>query len=286
LGAASFFEGYGFNIVIVALPQLRASYHLSQETASLWVALLYLGALPAVLLARKADRAGRRHLLLVSISGYTLATFATALAPSIATFATCQVIARFFLGVETVLVWTMIAEELPARARGFGFGFGWLAMLSAVGSGWSAILYGTILHPNGISWRVLYLAAVPVLTLVALLRRRLPESGRFLAASEHGRLASRWSEMLMPASSVPGQQDPASALNSSRPRCELWADRQEWFSLSWAIHELPAGRPADPGRRRPVSRRPRARTRTAGRRRPHRHSIPRDRRARTGSDHR
>jgi len=90
LGAASFFEGYGFNIVIVALPQLRASYHLSQGTASLWVALLYLGALPAVLLARKADRAGRRHLLLVSISGYTLATFATALAPSIATFATAR----------------------------------------------------------------------------------------------------------------------------------------------------------------------------------------------------
>jgi len=197
LGAASFFEGYGFNIVIVALPQLRASYHLSQGTASLWVALLYLGALPAVLLARKADRAGRRHLLLVSISGYTLATLTTALAPSIATFATCQVIARFFLGVETVLVWTVIAEELPAAARGFGFG--WLAMLSAVGSGWSAILYGTILHPTGISWRVLYLAAVPVLTLVALLRRRLPESGRFLAASQHRRLASRWSEMLRPA---------------------------------------------------------------------------------------
>src|SRR6266540_1480516 len=180
----------------------------------------------------------------------------------------------------------MDGDRRGAAGGARGFGFGWLAMLSAVGSGWSAILYGTILHPNGISWRVLYLAAVPVLTLVALLRRRLPESGRFLAASEHGRLASRWSEMLMPASSVPGQQDPASALNSSRPRCELWADRQEWFSLSWAIHELPAGRPADPGRRRPVSRRPRARTRTAGRRRPHRHSIPRDRRARTGSDHR
>ncbi len=74
----------------------------------------------------------------------------------------------------------MDGDRRGAAGGARGFGFGWLAMLSAVGSGWSAILYGTILHPNGISWRVLYLAAVPVLTLVALLRRRLPESGRRL----------------------------------------------------------------------------------------------------------
>jgi putative MFS transporter len=196
LGTASFFEGYDLDIVTVALPQLRASYHLSQGTASLWVALLYLGAVPGVLLARRADRVGRRNVLLVSITGYTIATFATALAPSIAVFAACQVVARFFLAVETVLVWTVTAEELPAGSRGFGFGF--LAMLSALGTGWSALLYGAILHPLGISWRVLYLAAVPVLVLVAWLRRRLPESSRFLAARDHHMLASRWSQLLRP----------------------------------------------------------------------------------------
>lgn len=90
----------------------------------------------------------------------------------------------------------MVAEELPAGARGFGFG--WLAMLSALGTGWAAILYGVILHPAGISWRVLYLAAAPILVPLALLRGRLPESARFLAASEHGRLAARWSELLRP----------------------------------------------------------------------------------------
>jgi predicted MFS family arabinose efflux permease len=81
-------------------------------------------------------------------------------------------------------------------AGGRGFGFGWLAMLSALGTGWAAILYGAILHPFGISWRVLYLASVPVLILVAALRRRLPESRRFVEASEHQRLAARWSELL------------------------------------------------------------------------------------------
>jgi SHS family lactate transporter-like MFS transporter len=196
LGAASFFTGYDGGIVTVALPQIRASYHLSQATASLWVTLLPLGTVPAVLLARKADRGGRRGILLVSISGFTLATFATGLAPNITSFAICQMIAGFLLGIEGVLVWTVIAEELPSGARGFGFG--WLAMLSALGTGWSAILYAAVLHPAGISWRVLYLLAVPILAPLAVLRRRMPESSRFLAASQSGRLAARWSELLRP----------------------------------------------------------------------------------------
>ncbi len=117
MGTANFFAGYDFNIVIVALPQLRASYHLSQAHASLWIGVIYLGAAPAVLLARRADRRGRRRLLLFSITGYTLATLATAAAPAIGIFVGCQLMARFFLSVEGVLVWTIVAEELPAVRR-------------------------------------------------------------------------------------------------------------------------------------------------------------------------
>jgi MFS transporter, putative metabolite:H+ symporter len=196
LGGASFFTGYDGGVVTVALRQVRASYHLSQATASLWVALLPLGTLPAVVLARRADRIGRRRVLLVSIIGFTLATFATGLAPNIATFAVCQAIAGFLLGVEGILVWTVVAEELPAASRGFGFG--WLAMLSALGTGWSAILYAAILQPAGLSWRILYLAAVPVLVPLAVLRRRLPETRRFMSARDSGWLAARWSELLRP----------------------------------------------------------------------------------------
>jgi MFS family permease len=84
LGGASFFTGYDAGVVTVALRQVRASYHLSQATASVWIGLLPLGTLPAVALARRADRIGRRRILLVSIVGFTLATCATGLAPNIA----------------------------------------------------------------------------------------------------------------------------------------------------------------------------------------------------------
>jgi len=195
LGWASFFEGYDLNVVIFALPHIRHSFGLSQSSASLWLSLLYLGALPAIFVARRADRHGRRRVLLVSITGYTIATAATAVAPTIGAFAGFQFAARLFLATEISLTWTVIAEELPAGARGFGFGF--LATLDILGAGFGSLLYGVVLAPLGISWRWLYGAAVPVLLVAVWLRRRLPESSRYLRIAET-KAWSRWAEIARP----------------------------------------------------------------------------------------
>jgi putative MFS transporter len=196
LGFASFFEGYDFNIVTVALKPIRTTFHLSQGEAALWISIIYLGAVPAVVAARRADRHGRRTMLLFAIAGYTLATAATALAPDLQAFVVAQFVARFFLVLEAALVWTVVAEELPAGARGFGFG--WLAMLSALGTGWAAILNGTVVHPLHQSWRLLYVLALPVLVFVAMLWRSLEETGRYRATASHGALAREWRDILRP----------------------------------------------------------------------------------------
>lgn len=196
LGAASFFEGYDLNIITVALRPLRTTFGLSQAGASLWIAVVYLGALPAVPAARWADRRGRRSLLLASILGYTVATGATALAPGIGSFVAIQFVARFFLVLQSALVWTVVAEELPASARGLGFG--WLAMLAALGTGWSAILWGAVLHPLGLSWRWLYVAALPVLGVVIAARRRLPETSRYHDAAAGPGASGGWREIFRP----------------------------------------------------------------------------------------
>lgn len=192
LGGATFFEGYDLNLVSVALKQIRHSFGLTQSSASLWLGVLYLGALPAVWLTRQADRKGRRRILLVSVLGYCIATGLTALAPNIYVFAACQFCARGFLGTEQAVAWVMVAEELPASSRGFGFA--WLATSAALGVGASSILFG----PVGISWRWLYAAAAPPLLALAFLRRRLPESRRFDRAREQGALVRDWRQILEP----------------------------------------------------------------------------------------
>ena len=193
LGAATFFEGYDFNIITVALKPLRATFGIDQAAASAWIALVYLGALPAVLVARRADRHGRRQMLLWAMVGYTVMTAATALAPDLGSFVAFQFLARFLLVAQSALAWTIIGEELPAGARGFGFG--WLAMLSALGTGWSAILNGTVISPLHLSWRWLYVAALPVLVVLVRLRRTLEETDRYRVAVARGTLERRWTEL-------------------------------------------------------------------------------------------
>ena len=62
LGATTFFDGYDRGILELALPQIRDTYGLSQSSASLWLAALYVDALPALFLGRRADQIGRRRL--------------------------------------------------------------------------------------------------------------------------------------------------------------------------------------------------------------------------------
>ncbi len=196
LGATSFFDGYDRGILTIALKQIRGDFGLSSSEASWYLAGIYLGALPALFLTRRADRVGRRRLLMVSIAGYTLATAVSAVAPSAGTYAAAQFVAKLFLNAEAAIVWTMVAEELPAKARGFGFG--WLGMCSALGVGFGALLFGFAFEPHGISWRWLYVAGLPALLMVTWLRRRLPESRRFTEVKRAGRLARRWQEILQP----------------------------------------------------------------------------------------
>lgn len=199
LGVATFFEGYDFNIITVALKPLRESFGIDQATASAWIAIVYLGALPAVFAAYRADRRGRRSVLLWAIVGYTLTTTATAAAPDLGSFVGFQFAARFFLVLQATLTWTIVAEELPAGARGFGFG--WLAMLSALGTGWSAILNGAVISPLHLSWRFLYVAAVPVLLVAIRLRKTLGETGRYQAVAAGETTGGRqrhWSHIVRP----------------------------------------------------------------------------------------
>ncbi len=196
LGVADFFQGYDSFIVTAALPQIRETFNLSQSQASLWFAIPVLGALPAVWFSRRADVHGRRQMLSVSIIGFTLFTAATATSPNIAVMVGLQFFALLFLTVEGAIAWTMVAEELPAGARGFGFG--WLAMLTALGSGLASIIYGGLFEPFDISWRWLYVIALPPLVWIIRLRRRLPESKRFEAAKDSGRLAEHWHAILRP----------------------------------------------------------------------------------------
>jgi putative MFS transporter len=197
LGAAAFFDGYDTAVKSVALKQIRETFELDPSGGSAMLAIITLGAIPAMALTRLADRWGRRTLLLWTVLGFTLFSGLTAVTPNWQTFTLVQVIANVFIVAESAIVWTYAAEELPAKARGFGFGL--IGMNISLGTGLAPLLYGPLHETWGLSWRWMYVLGVPPLLLVAGLRRGLTESRRFEQARDRGRLARSWKSILDPA---------------------------------------------------------------------------------------
>lgn len=178
LGVANLIDNYDGALLGMALPQIQAGLGVPEDAVGQMLASVRLGVLPAVLLTMLADHIGRRRLLLVTIIGFTLATFATALAPNVEAFVAAQFIARTCIAAETMLAIVVIIEEFDARNRGWGIGM--LGALGAFGYGVASLMFSLVdALPYG--WRALYVLGVVPLLLIAWFRRALEETHRFTA---------------------------------------------------------------------------------------------------------
>ena len=176
LGVATFFEGYDFMALSQVLPNIREDFGIGPAGGGWIVATAGLGTILAFAVIRRADRIGRRPMLNITILGYTLCTFLTALSQTAWDFAAFQFLARMFLIAEWALAMVYAAEEFPAAKRGYVIGIlqGLVAMGAILCAGLAPLLLAT---PLG--WRAVYLAGVPPLLVLAWARRGLRETERF-----------------------------------------------------------------------------------------------------------
>jgi MFS family permease len=178
LGVANLVDNYDAALLGLALPQIQAGLGVGDEAIGQLIATVRLGVVPAVVLTVLADRLGRRRLLLITIVGFTLLTFLTALVDGAGQFMAVQFAAKTFIAAENMLAIVVIAEEFDARNRGWGIGL--LGAMGALGYGVASIMFSLVnVLPFG--WRALYVLGVVPLLLVAWLRRSLPETQRFEA---------------------------------------------------------------------------------------------------------
>jgi len=183
VGAAALFAGYDVLIFGLATSQIQHSLGIAENQIAPTLAMFRAAAIVALLLAASADLVGRRRLLLMTIFGQAIFTFASAFAPDFHAFAATQILTRIFGYAEEMLCFVVIAEEIAAGARGWANGA--LTFFYFTGAGFAAGLFGAVnILPYG--WRALYfIGAIPIF-LVGLLRRRLPETRRFETQSPAG----------------------------------------------------------------------------------------------------
>ena len=181
LSVATFFEGYDFMALAQILPNLRADFGLSREAAGYLVAAINLGTVLAYLLVRQADRWGRRPVLTVTITGYTICSFLTGLTQGPLGFALLQLLARLFLIGEWAVAMVYAAEEYPSDRRGMVIGV--IQACAALGAIICAGVVPLLLHTS-VGWRAVYFVGAAPLVAVAIARRGLKETARFTARKE------------------------------------------------------------------------------------------------------
>lgn len=173
---ATLFEGYDAVITGMALPYLGKDFGIGPKELGFATSVISIGTIVAFVPVRLADRYGRRPLLLLSVSGYSLFTILTAFSSGLYDFVLYQFVARALMVTEIGVGAVVLAEELPARYRGIGvavmIGAGALGFLLA------AALF-SVFADTVLGWRWLYLSGGGLLPVVAVYWRKLQETQRW-----------------------------------------------------------------------------------------------------------
>ena len=177
------YQGYTVSINGVAAPWIASSFQLSQAGVATLYAFISISALGALVLARLADRVGRRRILLVCLTATPVCALGAALSFSLPLFALWEILLNACIGATMSGATVMLAEELPIARRAAGQSYGGLAM--GFGSGWCVIVMPLLLD-GGYSWRWIFAGAVIGLLGIPPLARVLPESRRWQRADASG----------------------------------------------------------------------------------------------------
>src|SRR5258707_7575358 len=156
---ATFMEILDTTVVNVSLPHIAGSLSASIDEST-WALTSYLvaNAIVLPLTGWLANYFGRKRLLLISISGFTVASFLCGLAPTLSVLVAFRVVQGLTGGALQPLSQAVLLEAFPPHDRGKAMGFWGLGIVVApilgpVVGGWLTDSY---------SWRWVFYINIPV----------------------------------------------------------------------------------------------------------------------------
>jgi len=185
LGITWLLDGLEVSIVASLGPTLMQpmTLHLRESevglTASAYLAGSVFGAL---VFSYLTDRQGRKKWFMITLLLYLTATVCTAFSWNLASFMVFRFLTGAGIGGEYAAINSAIDELIPARRRGHTDlainGTWWLG--SAAGALLTLVLLNPAIFPEYLGWRLCFLLGAVLGVAIALIRRLIPESPRWL----------------------------------------------------------------------------------------------------------
>ncbi len=187
IGSAFFFDCIDIAMMTFALASIKTEFSLNTAQTGLLGSMTFIGMFfGASCAGLLADRYGRLRVLQWSMVGWGITSFLCALASNIQMLMACRVLLGIGMAMEPVAGLALVSEFIPAKHRG--------KMLTYLEGFWplgfiAAGILSYVLIPIG-GWRMLFIAeAIPAL-FVFFVRRKIPESPRWLEAKGQTQLAN------------------------------------------------------------------------------------------------
>ena len=188
-GMGVFTDGYDLSSIGIVLPLVLASFgvnHITGLESGMLAGSALVGAAVGALIFGALAQRGRKKFYGIDVTLMAVAAFAQVFAPGLISLIAIRFILGIGIGADYVLSPTIMAEHSNRdnRGRKIGIGFGVMWPAGAL----VAALFSLVLLKLGVDadlrWRlVLAFGAVPALS-VLYLRRRMPETARFLSRLE------------------------------------------------------------------------------------------------------
>ena len=193
LALAILLASLGTSIANVALPTLAQSFGASFQAVQ-WVVLAYLLAITTAVVSvgRLGDLTGRRRLLVAGTGLFTVASALGGVAPGLWTLVAARTAQGLGAAVMLALAMALVAEAVPRERTGSAMGL--LGTMSAVGTALGPSLGGLLIA--GLGWRAIFLVAVPLGAVAAVLVHRCLPAGPRLPESERAAFDHRGTLLL------------------------------------------------------------------------------------------
>ena len=208
VGAGMFFDGYDLYVAGGVLASVIQTKFSTLPQNLQFLSLTFVGmTLGSLITGFVGDKMGRRFTYQINLLIFGLASLAAAFAQDMSQLIVCRFIQGLGLGAEIVVGYSTLTEFVPPRTRGRWLSF--MAFIVVAGFPVTAIL-GYLIIPHW-GWRPMFVIAGIGSLIVWYLRKRLPESPRWLEAQGRDAEAEALMQTIEQESTGAGQLAPALA---------------------------------------------------------------------------